>query len=519
LDAQSLLGEGYMTAISDEWTPEAAVAINLCKVWAQAVKAEIQCNVYLFGSAIYQGGDQFDAQLSDLDMIVVFHEDMDATQRVERLEKLRGFKTSLELQLVPTLHRSNCEEPGVSVIPITLLELQANVHKSGARRFFDKNIFFDLEAEQLSVSLPDAGIGTVPEEIRQALEYAQKIRNQFLAVSANQTGSISPFDGIDPIPKSLARVAAQLVLEAEEGEWYDTRLGLEYLWTELSRRRPDSGRLQALYRKISVRRGGRGRRQPLTDLDQLLLAEILYDLAARTPLQPLTTWEIRFIGAAPSLIEFGRLLDDLRRLVPDGHVLGIFSGSIVIRLRSSKRSYFTIQRLHDLSAVPKFFGVDAVQISSPGVSREVPGFEQQGPIDRITARIAEWRPRSADSLRVTERKLANWLDDWLRTDEILDSYTLTREALVSDGGSSFNADFLLRFGTGEKAARLVIELIRLRNRSSFFHQLEHVLHLTLPTILVVVGNHQQLEGLRGDIERLAELNAQIHVVTVQLDNG
>lgn len=507
-----------MTAIG-EWTPEAASAIRLCKDWAREVTNAIPCTVYLFGSAIYRGGDQFDLQRSDLDIIVVFHEDLDVTERVERLEKLREFKAYLELHLVPSLHRTNCEEPGVSVVPISRLELKANIHKSGARRFFDKNIFFDLGTERQSVGLPDAGIGTLPDESRQALEYVQNIRNQFLGVSANLTGGIKAFDGADPLPKPLARVAAQLVPDAEEGEWYDTRLGLEYLWAELSRRRSDSERLKALYRKMSVRRGGRGTRHPLTDVDQLLLAEILHDLAAMTPLEPVTIWDIRFTGAPPTEAERARLADELRRLVPDAQILGIFVGSIVIRVRSSKRGYVTIQRLNELSVLAQFFGVDAVHVSPSSDPREFVGFAPQGPIERIAGRIADWRPQSTDSMRVTEVNLASWLDEWLHEDKTLAHATVTREALVSDGASSVRADFLLRFGTGEQDTRLVIELVRLRSRSSFFNQLEHVLQLTLPTILVVVGTYQQLDGLRGDIDRLAQLNAQIRVVTVPLDNG
>jgi len=66
---------------NEEWTPEAASAIELCKGWARQLMATIPCSVYLFGSAMYQGGDQFDAQLSDLDLVVVFDEDLDATER------------------------------------------------------------------------------------------------------------------------------------------------------------------------------------------------------------------------------------------------------------------------------------------------------------------------------------------------------------------------------------------------------------------------------------------------------
>ncbi|TJX38534.1 MAG: nucleotidyltransferase domain-containing protein, partial [Mesorhizobium sp.] len=198
-----------MTEI-EEWTPEAAAAIGLCEAWAEEVTAAIPCTIYLFGSAIYNGGDQFDIQSSDLDLVVVFDEDLDATERAERLHLFSLYKAKLELRMVPSLRRTNCKDPGVSIVPITALELTGNIHKSGAPRFFDKNIFLDLATGKQSLGLPGAGLGMLPYNSRQALEYVQKVRNQFLAVSANLTGGISPFDEVDPLPKPLARAAAQL---------------------------------------------------------------------------------------------------------------------------------------------------------------------------------------------------------------------------------------------------------------------------------------------------------------------
>ena len=149
-----------MTTSAKDWAPEAGAAIDLCKQWARQVSSAIPCKLYLFGSAIYEEGDQFDAKLSDLDIVVVFGEDLDVSGRVERLKKLRKFKLDLELRLLTTLHRANCVDPGVSVVPISKFELEANVHKSGVRRFFDRNIFLDLASEEQSVGLPDVTIGT-----------------------------------------------------------------------------------------------------------------------------------------------------------------------------------------------------------------------------------------------------------------------------------------------------------------------------------------------------------------------
>ncbi|MCA0012902.1 hypothetical protein LB561_09860 [Mesorhizobium sp. B292B1B] len=501
---------------NEDWTPEAEAAIGLCQDWARDVTAAIPCTVYLFGSAIYQGGDQFDVQRSDLDLVVVFHEDLDASERVERLQQLQLFKVGLELRMVPSLHRTNCEEPGVSVVPVSSVELEANIHKSGARRFFDKNIFLDLSTGEQSLGLPGAGLGILPDENRQALEYVQKVRNQFLAISANQTGGIAPFDGPDPLPKSLARVAAQLSPDAREGEWYDTRIGLEYLSAELSRRRSESDAFRTLYRKISIRRGGRGQRPALSNADQLLLAELLYDVAAKTPLEPVATWQIRFEGTPPTEAERSRLAEELRRLVPDAQILGIFVGSIIIRVRSSKRSYGIVRRFQELGMLSFFFAVETVQISPPSDPREPMGFEGIGPIERIAAWIRDWRPQSKESLVTTEASLAGWLNQLFVRDPALSDATMSRMAAVGDGAS---ADFLLRLGTRVPDALLAIELVRLRNRSSFFSQLEHVLHFRVPTILVVVGTDQQIGGLREDINRLAQLNATVRVVTVALDNG
>lgn len=502
-----------------DWTPEAAAAIELCRTWTDQLTAQIPSEVYLFGSAIYESGDQFDAQQSDLDLVILFRDELDATERVERLLALRNLKAILELQMIPVLHRTKCEEPGVSVVPITTVELQANIHKSGVRRFFDRNIYLHVKTELESVGLPNAGTCSIADDARQALEYVQKVRNQFLAVSANRTGGIAPFDGTDPLPKSLARVAAQLVPDAVVGAWYDTRFGLEYIWEELSRRRSESDAIGQLYRKTSIRRGGRGRRLPLSDQDQLLLAEIVYDRAASAPLEPVATWEIRFGGVTPNLAERERLLQDLGSLVPEGQIMGIFEGSIIVRLRSSKRSYVTVRRLQELGVLTTFFGVKEVNVAALDGDKDGRGFKPRGVVDRIAERIAAWRPQSRDSITLTETKLSQWLDGWLREDQTLSAASIAREALIGDSQRPLRADILIQFPEMGQNQQVVIELVRLRSRTSFFRQIDRVRRIAMPTILVVVGTPEQLRGLQSDIQKLSAVDGAIRIVPVQLDDG
>lgn len=503
---------------SGDWTPEAAAAIRLCKRWADRVTAEMPCDIYLFGSAIYQSGEQFDAQQSDLDLVLLFHDTPDATARVERLVQLRSLKAQLELEMVPTLHRTNCQEPGVSVVPLSIVELQANIHKSGARRFFDRNIYLSLATELESVGLPNAGTMSIADEARQALEYVQNVRNRFLAVGANGTGGIAPFDGVDPLPKSLARVAAQLTPDPDVGAWYDTRFGLEYLCEELSRRRSESEAIGHLYRKISIRRGGRGKKRPLSDKDQLLLAEILHDRAASADLERLATWEIRFVGVPPGMTERERLLRNLQTLVPDAQIMGIFEGSIIVRLRSSERGLFAVLRLEMLGALPGFFGVDKVDVATIEGFHEW-GFKARGVIGRVAEHIAAWRPQSHDNMASMEEDLAQWLAGLLKEDETLSGAHLAREALIIAGERPLRADVLIQFRELGHTQDLVIELVRLRSRASFFQQIERARRIALPTILVIVGTSERLAGLGADIRKLSATDGRIRVVPVQLDDG
>ena len=262
-----------------EWTADAQKAIELSAKWAADVTKQIPCKVYLFGSAIYQDGTQFDSIRSDLDILLVLDEIGSASKRLEVAKKLKLLKLSLELQMIPALTRTVCDEPGASIVVATPFELSANIHKSGARRFFDRNAYLELNApDVVRIGLSGAGKIAVSDELRQAIEFVQKIRNKFLSVAANGAGGIRDHVSSDPLPKELMRAAAQVVEDAEVGQWYDTRLGLELLHQLLVDGRNHKSVADLFDSKVSVRRGGRGQANvKLGGEDQLLLAELLFD--------------------------------------------------------------------------------------------------------------------------------------------------------------------------------------------------------------------------------------------------
>lgn len=500
--------------MTDELNDPAEAAIALCKEWATVLNGELAFDAFLFGSTIYDGGDQFDPYSSDLDIVAVTNTELDASQRVAQLIRLQEAKRRLELDLIPRLHRTNCAEPGVSVVAITPYEIKANVHKSGARRFFDKNFFLNLRTSDLRLGLADAGAATIADEVRQALEYVQKTRNAFLGVAANDTGGLKPFTGDDPIPKDLARVAAQLRADAAEGEWYDTRFGLELLFERI--RDSEAPDFKALFRKLSKRRGGKGQRKALTAQDQLLLGEILYDLATMAELQPVATWEIRFSGQDIDRLDHETVLSELRRLVPDADVLSIGRGSIVVRLRSSGRSYETVRRLADLKVLAGFFGVGKVEISSLQKAGEPRQFAEQGLIETLAEIIAGWRPGIFERDRDLEDDLDRHLREKLASPTDLGPRMTRAVAIVSKDWRNY-ADFLVSPATPGSELPVAVELKHIRSPGGFVRSLERLLQFGIPAILVIVGTSRVIGRALSDVPEADLLGGHIRIVAIPTD--
>lgn len=508
-----------MTENTEDWDDEARIAIALCTAWTAKVRAAFACDVYLFGSAIYQSGDQFNPQSSDLDLVVAFEDELDATGRLERLAQLKDLKHELELKMIPALGRVDCVDPGVSVLPITRLEVEANIHKSGSRQFFDRNLFLNLATQELTLGLPGAATGALSDDRRQALEYVAKVRNQFLGVSANATGGLSAFDGFDPLPKDLARIAAQLIPDAAPGEWYDTRRGLEFICAEVAKRQDESAEFRALCKKISVRRGGRGRDRILHPVDLLLLAETLYDLGRPAALETLTDWAIRFAGVSPTEERKMQILEQLRRLVNDLQIRAVLDGSIIVKARSARRSFDILQLLHRHKVLSPIFDVAEIELSEADQPNAFDQMPSGGLVDRLANAVRRWKPPA----NLPERRLEDAFADWLGAHlsgivRDVDS-SWHRSVVIFTSGRSFEADFVVHEnGPDGVSSTTVVELMRARRSGTFFRRLEMLQRQPFPSILVVVGSKSVLDSLAEDFARLSSVDAAIRVVGVTVED-
>ena len=134
--------------------------------------------------------------------------------------------------------------------------------------------------------MPGAGSRTIADRlVGECVRFAQKKRKLLVLSASGHMNMAAYDDNADPLPKDVMRhgaMARRLTddANADPGAEYDTQLGLDFLSHRLYERRRDNRAYADLQNRLSIRRGGRGLRQPVSAKDQVLLAEIIYDTAA-----------------------------------------------------------------------------------------------------------------------------------------------------------------------------------------------------------------------------------------------
>lgn len=257
------------------------------KAWAQSTHAKIGTNgIFVFGSLIQRDGVQFDNR-SDVDLLIQIPEEkITPLERLTWIEELRLCKMELEIALMQLLKRANASEVISSIVVVTKLDIEANVHKDGAVGFFSENAFRNLLDDVEYHGLPKVGAIEQPDRlVIECLKFAQKKRNVFLAVSPNGTDLSRDFNETDPLPKDIMRFAAMARQLARPstipGAEIDTQRGLDYLTHFLYEFETSNEKYQALHNTVSVRRGARGIAECISPIQQLLLSEIIVDSAIR----------------------------------------------------------------------------------------------------------------------------------------------------------------------------------------------------------------------------------------------
>lgn len=275
-----------------------------------------------------------------------------------------------------------------------------------------------------------------------------------------------------------------------------------------------------LFDRVSVRRGGRGLKTNLSANDQLLLTEILFDVAATGETEEVVTWEVRLSGTPDLPNDEKALSTSIKRLVPDAQLIGTRRGSVIMRFRSSASGYNILVELQEFGILAKMLDVASARLIrvdiEPLLYQET---GEEGREQRLLQHISNWRPQGATSWIIEENEFAEHLKDAIETDSTLMGVSMLRNVRVSEAEASYEMDFLLSWADPDgRQEQMGIDLWHVRSHTSFLHKISQLLSLNQPVIFVAVGNERLLAKLMPDVSRLALLNANIRVIPVQLSS-
>jgi hypothetical protein len=251
-------------------------------------------SIYVFGSLIHPDGDQFLPETSDVDLLAVMSGDESSPEaRIEATIRLADAKIALEAQLASLLER-DLSAPIVSMVLASPEDIAFGIHKNAdSYDFFGRNHFLLLDPQSTApCTLPPRwACETQDEDAVCAIRRAQTERNHYLASSADGSTQFQNWDdNVDPVPKELQRVAARVRHRVNGlSDFSHTYLlpGLEFLH-DLVRELPDGSDPTATPQTVSFaqlkswwgkRRGGRGKRTPMSPQIALSLWEILAEAA------------------------------------------------------------------------------------------------------------------------------------------------------------------------------------------------------------------------------------------------
>ena len=265
-------------------------ALEKIRVWANRAKLHAALDVFVFGSLINGDGGAFNAKSSDVDFVLALREQEDFLSRSKRVQAISAKTETLELELLKLFGRQNAGEAIASFVVIEPTERENAIHKGndGALLSMDRFVRVEKSVVNLTKRARVSQYNTDPQfealnkERLDAMRMAQGIRNSFLRQALNGTRKLGDHDADEPIPKEIMRRAA-MVRWAEKShpssEREDLDVGLEYLHQAVRTMGGEDPAIVDLRAKITARRKGRSQSRALTATDQLILGELLFDLA------------------------------------------------------------------------------------------------------------------------------------------------------------------------------------------------------------------------------------------------
>lgn len=155
-------------------------------LWARdTVKQVDVAAIHVFGSLVYRSGERFDPASSDVDLVLTLGQksSTDPVERVASLKSLLQRKEALEVSLQKALQRRG-DVPIVSAVVLADWDLAEAIHKDRSPTFFSDTDFLDLLSRTRAPLGKRMSERVAFSDALAAAQGAQKLRHQYLAISA-----------------------------------------------------------------------------------------------------------------------------------------------------------------------------------------------------------------------------------------------------------------------------------------------------------------------------------------------
>ena len=194
-------------------------------------------------------------------------------------------------------------------------------------------------------------------------------------------------------------------------------------------------------------------------------------------------------------------------------MIDVRTGSLIFRIRSSFSRFEILQRLERTGILPQFFEVEEVELRlDDDVAGDGDSFRRHDLEKKLFDILSSLRPvkgvPEAEMVNEIKYKIMNQIDPSLQPRVIL-------EYPLNYNGKRLRTDLLVEFlNISGNLEFFPIEVIQPKTLSAFFVQLTRILEFPTKAILVVLGDDDLLDRIKGDIERLSRVSGKVMVVPV-----
>lgn len=245
--------------------------------------------------------------------------------------------------------------------------------------------------------------------------------------------------------------------------------------------------------------------------------------------------DIRLAGANVNLNDETKAahLNRIRRLAPEAYLIGAWSGSVIMRMSSSRESFEFLTELQEAGLLAPILKVDEVELSEVGASNakaSAPMSVSQSDDNRIEIlieRISQWRPVDEKApWYVIHHHFANYLREQLESKQLAhDGYSISQEVLVMDTSSVVPPrvfDFIVHWlsRTSEPPLEFPIEITRFQTISKLLSNLLRMADVSIPMAYVVWGVPSDRKmHLNEQVASFERMNANIRIIIIPKDRN